>query len=424
MKKPLKIGLISLGSILLLIIIAASIALFCIFSPSKLAKIVNSQADRFLTCEFHMDNAGLTFFKTFPKIGLDLENVVLKNPQNADVSDTLLFVKDCLATLNIRELIKNKHAEINDFSLENGLLNLYVDENGNGNYDVFRSNDTSSFDYSIDLQKVKAKNLDIRYQNGKAKQKAAAKGVDLTVNGKFENNNIEGKAKIYADNLVFAMKDSTALSFSGDDVMVSYDGVFTDFNLIDGNLVADVSNTVLCHDTTTYLNGMDLTVSSDLQADLSALDFELQDTRLKLEDQTLDVNGSVDIDTLSSDIHTDLHYETGNWNIDWILPLIPRSIIGNTLDDMQIHGTLALEGDVKGTLSDKETPKVTSGIKWTNGDFAMKDLPLDFTNVEGHFDLNLDLDKLPARRLHRVWRKSRSQGEHATHLRPGKGIHG
>ena len=31
MKKPLKIGLISLGSILLLIIIAASIALFCIF---------------------------------------------------------------------------------------------------------------------------------------------------------------------------------------------------------------------------------------------------------------------------------------------------------------------------------------------------------------------------------------------------------
>ncbi len=392
MKKPLKIGLISLGSILLLIIIAASIALFCIFSPSKLAKIVNSQADRFLTCEFHMDNAGLTFFKTFPKIGLDLENVVLKNPQNADVSDTLLFVKDCLATLNIRELIKNKHAEINDFSLENGLLNLYVDENGNGNYDVFRSNDTSSFDYSIDLQKVKAKNLDIRYQNGKAKQKAAAKGVDLTVNGKFENNNIEGKAKIYADNLVFAMKDSTALSFSGDDVMVSYDGVFTDFNLIDGNLVADVSNTVLCHDTTTYLNGMDLSVSSDLQADLSALDFELQETRLKLEDQTLDVNGSVDIDTLSSDIHTDLHYETGNWNIDWILPLIPRSIIGNTLDDMQIHGTLALEGDVKGTLSDKETPKVTSGIKWTNGDFAMKDLPLDFTNVEGHFDLNLDLD--------------------------------
>ena len=393
MKKALKIGLISVGSVFLLIAIAVAVALFCIFSPSKLAKIVNSQADKYLTCDFHVDNVGLTFFKTFPKVGLDIENVVLINPQNADVSDTLLYVEDCLASLNIRELLKNRHLEINDFSLNNGLVNLYVDENGKGNYDVIRTdaNDTSSVEYTLDLQQVKAKNLDVRYINAQSKQNAKANGVDLTVSGKFENNDIEGQAKMYADNLLFAMEDSTALSFSGADVTVSYEGVFTDFNLLDGNLVADMSNTVFRHDTTTYLNGMDLSVSSDLQADLAALDFKLQETRLKLEDQTLDVNGSVDIDTLSSDIHTDLHYETGNWNIDWILPLIPRPIIGNTLDDMQIHGILALEGDVKGTLSDTETPKVTSGIKWTNGDFAMKGLPLDFTNVEGHFDLNLDL---------------------------------
>ena len=140
MKKALKIGLISLASLILVIAIMVSIALFSIFSPSKLAKIVNNQADKFLTCEFHIDNVGLTFFKTFPKIGLDLENVVLKNPQNANVSDTLLYVKDCVAALNIRELIKNKHVEINDFSLKEGLANLYIDEAGNGNFNVFRSN--------------------------------------------------------------------------------------------------------------------------------------------------------------------------------------------------------------------------------------------------------------------------------------------
>ena len=108
MKKGLKITLISLGSLFLVIAIAISVALFSIFSPSKLAKIVNSQADKFLTCDFHIDKVGLTFFKTFPKIGLDLENVVLKNPQKANVSDTLLYVKDCVTTLNIRELLNNK----------------------------------------------------------------------------------------------------------------------------------------------------------------------------------------------------------------------------------------------------------------------------------------------------------------------------
>ena len=64
MKKALKIGLISLGSLLSVVIIVAAILLFHIFSPSKLAKIVNSQADRFITCDFHIDKAGLTFFKT------------------------------------------------------------------------------------------------------------------------------------------------------------------------------------------------------------------------------------------------------------------------------------------------------------------------------------------------------------------------
>ena len=393
MKKPLKIGLISLGSILLLIIIAASIALFCIFSPSKLAKIVNSQADRFLTCEFHMDNAGLTFFKTFPKIGLDLENVVLKNPQNANVSDTLLYVKDCLATLNIRELIKNKHAEINDFSLENGLLNLYVDENGKGNYDVFRSsNDTSSFDYSIDLQKVKAKNLDIRYQNGKSKQKAAANGTDITVKGTFEPDSVNGVAEVSAKTLFFAIADSTDLHFSGEDVQVSYDGVFTDFNLIDGKLNADIQDAVLRVDTTHYLNGMDLSLNSDVQADLENLHFDIQNTMLNVDKQELEIDGSVNIDTSNSDIHTDLHYKTGDWKIEEILPMIPYAVIGDKLDDIQISGDIALEGDVKGTFSDTQMPTITSDVAWHRGRFAMKGLPLDFEKADGLFDLRLDLN--------------------------------
>ena len=155
MKKGLKIVLLSISSLILAIALAFSVLCFYIFSPSKLAQIVNNQADRFLSCEFHIDKVGLTFFKTFPKIGLDLENVVLNNPQNAVVSDTLLYVKDCVAALNIRELIKNRHVEINDFSLSDGQVNLCVDEEGNGNYNVFRTNpeDTSSFDYTIDLQK-------------------------------------------------------------------------------------------------------------------------------------------------------------------------------------------------------------------------------------------------------------------------------
>ena len=394
MKKPLKIGLISAGSVIVLLAIAVAIALFSIFSPSKLAKIVNKEAGRYLTCDFHIDKVGLTFFKTFPQIGLDLENVVLKNPKNSLVSDTLLYAENCVASLNIRELLKNKHAEINDFSLYNGLVNLYIDEQGNGNYNVLVSNpnDTSSGNYSIDLQKVKATNLDIRYLNAQTKQRAAAQKADVTVKGTFADNNLEGHAKVETESLLFVMADSTRLHFSGNKAQATYDGSFTDFNLIDGNLDADIQDAVLILDTTHYLNGMDIAVSSELRADLATRNFQLEKTELSLDQQELEVNGWVNIDTVSSDVNTDLHYKTGEWKIDEVLPLIPRALIGNKLDDIQIDGDIALEGEVKGTLSETQTPKVTADIAWHHGRFAMKDLPLNFEKADGLFDLRLDLD--------------------------------
>jgi hypothetical protein len=392
MKKALKITLISLGSLLLVIAIAVSIALFSIFSPSKLAKIVNSQADKFLTCDFHIDKVGLTFFKTFPKIGLDLENVVLKNPQKANVSDTLLYVKDCVTTLNIRELLKNNHAEIHDFSLNNGMVNLYVDENGNGNYDVFKTDPNDTTAYTIDLQKVKATNLDVRYQNAQSKQKASAQNTNLTVKGTFMADKIEGQAEIEAQTLSFAITDSTPILFSGNNVQATYDGTFTNFNLLDGNLNAEFQKAVLCVDTTHYINGLDLSISSDVQADLNNLHFDLKDTRLNVEKQELTVNGIVDMDTTSHDIHTDLQYKTGDWKIEEVLPMIPEALIGDKLDDIQVSGQIALEGEVKGTYSDTQMPMVTSDIAWHKGRLAMKDMPLDFDKIDGRFNLDLDLD--------------------------------
>ena len=394
MKKALKIGLISLASLFLVIAIVVSITLFSIFSPSKLAKIVNNQADKFLTCEFHIDNVGLTFFKTFPKIGLDLENVVLKNPQNANISDTLLYVKNCVAALNIRELIKNKHVEINDFSLNEGLANLYIDEAGNGNFNVFRSNpnDTSSFDYIIDLQKVKTKNLDVRFQNEQSKLKADLQQVDLTVKGAFAEQNIDGKLKANAKTLLFIMADSTKINLSGQNLEASYDGSFTNFNLINGEVDVSLQKARLFLDTLLYVNELDASFYSKLQADFEAQQYKLKETVVKVDGHSLLVNGIVQQDTTRHGLYTDLQYETDEWNILDILPIIPDAVIGNALDDITIEGKMQIQGTVKGIYSPSHLPVVTSDIAWKNGSFAMKDLPLDFEKVNGRFDLDLDLN--------------------------------
>ena len=395
MKKSLKIGLISLASVILVVAIAVSILLFSVFSPSKLAKIVNNQADRFITCDFHIDKVGLTFFKTFPKIGLDLENVVLKNPQKAAVSDTLLYVKDCVATFNIRELLNNKHAEINDFSLKDGVVNLYVDENGKGNYDVFRTdpNDTTSFDYTIDLQKVKANNIDVHYQNEQSNLEADLKQMDLTVKGAFENHNINGKLDANAKSLLFVMADSTRINLSGQNLDASYDGSFTDFNLINGEADVQLQNARLLIDTSLYVNDLDASFYSKLRADFEAQRYDLKETVIKVDGHSLLVDGLVQQDTIRHGYYTDLNYETDEWKIVDIIPIIPEAIIGNALDDIKIDGNMQIQGTVKGTYSSNHLPFITSDIVWKNGSFAMQDFPLDFEKVNGRFDMDLDLNE-------------------------------
>ncbi len=394
MKKGLKIGLISLASLILVIAIAVSVLLFSIFSPSKLAKIVNNQADRFITCDFHIDKVGLTFFKTFPKIGLDLENVVLKNPQTAAVSDTLLYMKECVAALNIRELIKNQHVEINDFSLNNGLVNLYIDEQGNGNYNVFVSdpNDTSSVNYTIDLQKVKTKDVDVRFLNKQSKLKADLRQVDLTVKGAFAEQNIDGKLEANAKSLLFIMADSTKINLTGENLEASYDGSFTNFNLVDGEVDMQLQNARLLIDTALYINKLDASFFSKLCADFDAQRYDLKETVLKVDGHSLLVNGLVKQDTTRHGLYTDLQYETDEWSIQDILPIIPEAVIGNALDDIEIAGKMQIQGTVKGTYYPNHLPLITSDIVWKNGSFAMEGLPLDFEKVNGRFDLDLDLN--------------------------------
>ncbi len=383
-----------MASLLLVIAIAVSFLLFSIFSPSKLAKIVNSQADRFITCDFHIDKVGLTFFKTFPKIGLDLENVVLKNPINAAVSDTLLYMKDCVAALNIRELIKNRHVEINDFSLNDGLVNLYIDEHGNSNYDVFASHpdDTSSFDYTIDLQKVKTKNVDIRFLNKQSRLKADLKQVDLTVKGALEEQNIDGKLEAHAKSLHFVMADSTKINLAGQNVEASYDGSFTNFNLVNGDVDVSLQKARLFIDTALYVNELDASFRSKLRADFAAQQYDLEKTVFKVDGHSLLVNGLIKQDPSRHGLYTDLHYETDEWDIQDILPIIPEVVIGNTLDDITIGGKMQIQGEIKGSYYPNHLPLITSDIAWKNGSFAMKDLPLGFEKVNGRFDLDLDLN--------------------------------
>ncbi len=70
MKKFFKIFFISLGSLLGLVLILAGIAMWLIFTPSRLTPIVERQIPKFVDCQAEIGSVELTFFDTFPQFGI------------------------------------------------------------------------------------------------------------------------------------------------------------------------------------------------------------------------------------------------------------------------------------------------------------------------------------------------------------------
>ena len=65
-----KIGISLLGFVLV-IIIAATIALWYVFTPEKLTPIVNEQVKKYLSCQTNIEKVAPTFLVAFLFLGLN-----------------------------------------------------------------------------------------------------------------------------------------------------------------------------------------------------------------------------------------------------------------------------------------------------------------------------------------------------------------
>ena len=113
MKKALKIIGITLGSVVGVSLIAVCIVVWFVFTPAKLTPIVKSYIPAFVSCQTELDTVDLTFFSTFPHFGLRLHNVALINPMDGAPSDTVAYIGDLVATVDVNEYLQNTKPIVN-----------------------------------------------------------------------------------------------------------------------------------------------------------------------------------------------------------------------------------------------------------------------------------------------------------------------
>lgn len=103
-KKILKISGITLGSVLLVLLVAIAFVINFIVTPKKLTPVVLDAANQTLNAHLDMESVELTFFSTFPQFGLKVKNGSLVsrtlNDSNWCKTDSLLSFKECVLTVN------------------------------------------------------------------------------------------------------------------------------------------------------------------------------------------------------------------------------------------------------------------------------------------------------------------------------------
>jgi len=127
-----------------------------------------------------------------------------------------------------------------------------------------------------------------------------------------------------------------------------------------------------------YLKRVSFDLAANVDADLKAHRFTLAHDTLRLNRLLLALSGTVT--SGSPDIALDVNFSAPNTAFSSILSLVP-AIYAHDFDKLKTSGTLALQGQVRGSYGAKQFPALAIRARVDNGTFRYPDLPLGVTDI-------------------------------------------
>ena len=436
MNKALKITLISLGSFLGLILLTIAVVCWFVVTPARLTSIVKNQAPNFINCDFNIEKADLTIFKSFPKVGLEINDVVLMNQMVGSPSDTLAYIDECVVSVDVKKFLNEKHILIDECRLSGGYVNLFIDEQGNSNLDIFPPSEPDTIDeseeftYGVDLALLKFNDVDVNYTDlsvgiiadingfnmaakGKMKDELLAGNMNMSMNElvyqqvtdslsmavKLNNLKAEGEAEMLGDNVKADIDVSSSdLLYESEgqiaglqSLSFKYKGDVNNYDNVNGNVEMYVNDLSFTMDDMTLVNEADLRFISPLNATLSTMDVEFGNSQLALNNMFIDFIGKASMP--GDDIVVDLDLKTNTLIIKELIELIPASMREELLAGIDVDGELNISAKVDGVYNETSMPQVDAEITYNNGMLAMPEmLPYPITNLNTSIKAEIDLN--------------------------------
>ena len=352
--KALKIIGWTLFGIVMAVIATVCIAMYVIFTPERLTPIARQAADKFVTCKYEIGEVDLTFFSTFPRFGLRADGLLLINPMSGAQNDTVVEAKHLVATVDVMEFLNNANLHVHEAILEDAGVHFFIAEDGTTNL-------TGAFVTSPDTTEEDTTAFSLPFRQ-------------LTVDGL----RIKAKTIDFIDkkDTIEASLGQTELRASAD----SWDAMLIKLDAHDvcANLKGEK-----------YADSLRVDLLARMAVNLDSMHFAIKEGSLALNEFEVQVKGDV---TLGDSIDIDAKIETGKWEIQPLLALVPAQFT-KALKDINVDGVIRLDADVKGIYSETSMPLVTAHLTLEDGKGAYKPLPYTLRDLALDAEAVLDLNK-------------------------------
>lgn len=358
-KKTLKISGITLGTVLLVLLVAITFVINFIVTPKKLTPVVLDAANQTLNAHLDMESVELTFFSTFPQFGLKVKNGSLVSKALNDSSwcktDSLLSFKECVLTVNPIAYLTENRIVVHNLSLEEVAVYAYRNKAGKANWEVTRASadtipaDTASTDFNSEID---IRNIELKHAN-------------LV----FDDRNTDIYSRIDDANLKLRLSLTKGISTLG--------------------LKFDNKNILFWQQGELLVNKIATSLRTDIMVDRQTAVWKLKDTELDVNGIRLDVNGAFRRDTVAKTIGMDLEYGLHAPSMETVLRMIPKSYVKDS--KVSAKGEVTVSGRVRGVYGDKKLPAVSLKIGIKEASAQYKGLPYGIDEVTADFDAYVDL---------------------------------
>ena len=195
LKKARKILLILLISIIILI--SGGLAFTYIYSD-EIKQYGVEQINQLVNCEIEVEEIEFSVFKRFPDASLEFKNIRAMEPDHMKSTDELFNAEYFFMEFDVIQLIRGNY-EVKKLAMENGEIRLRLNKEGLANYDVLKSDEMDSTDFTLGLNEIGLVNMKLNYEN-------EIKGIELqqviskaSANGNFSRDFYDMKVKGYVN---------------------------------------------------------------------------------------------------------------------------------------------------------------------------------------------------------------------------------